>query len=75
MYKNVTHRHPQHTVCAGVSSVTKDVRTARCAVVSCQWAGGAIREGVVLFSVFFIDNSKIPNLESQPIAVDRRAST
>jgi hypothetical protein len=46
MYKNVTRRHPQHTICAGVSSVTKDAGTARCAVVSlsvgrwCSQGGG-----------------------------------
>ncbi len=37
----------------GVSGVTKDAGTARCAIVSCQWAGHAVREGEVLFSVFF----------------------
>jgi hypothetical protein len=52
MCKKVTHQHPQHTVCAGVSGVTKDAGTARCAVVSSQWTGDAVREGEVLFSVF-----------------------
>jgi hypothetical protein len=47
-------RHPRHNVCAGVSGVTKDAGTASCAVVASQWAGGAVREGEVLFSVFFL---------------------
>jgi hypothetical protein len=51
MYKNATQRHPRHNVCAGVS---KDAGSASCAVVASQWAGGAVREGEVLFSVFFV---------------------
>ncbi len=54
MYKNETHWHSQHTICAGVSGVTKDARPASCAVVASQWAGGAVRDGEVLFSVFFV---------------------
>jgi hypothetical protein len=33
--------------------VTKDAGPASCAIVASQWAGGAVREGEVLFSVFF----------------------
>jgi hypothetical protein len=33
--------------------VTKDAGPASCAVVASQWAGGAVRENEVLFSVFF----------------------
>jgi hypothetical protein len=36
--------------------VTKDARPASCAVVASQWAGGAVRENEVLFSVFFVDS-------------------
>jgi hypothetical protein len=54
MYKNVTHWHPRHTVCASVSGVTKYAGTASCAIVSSQWTGGAVSEGEVLFSVLFI---------------------
>jgi hypothetical protein len=54
MYKNATQRHPRHNVCAGVSGVTKDAGPASCAAVASQWAGGAVREGEVLFSVFFV---------------------
>ncbi len=53
MYKNATQQHPRHNVCAGVSGVTKDAGPASCAVVASQWAGCAVREGEVLFSVFF----------------------
>jgi hypothetical protein len=34
--------------------VTKDAGPASCAVVASQWAGGAVREKEVLFSVFFV---------------------
>ncbi len=61
MYKNVTHRHPRHTICAGVSGVTKDAGPASCAIVASQWAGGAVRDGEVLFSVFFVGRVPFPN--------------
>jgi hypothetical protein len=35
--------------------VTKDAGPASCAVVASQWAGGAVRENEVLFSVFSLD--------------------
>ncbi len=57
MCKNATQWHPRHNVCAGVSGVTKDAGPASCAVVASQWAGGAVREGEVLFSVFFLGHS------------------
>jgi hypothetical protein len=50
MYKNAMQRHPRHNVCA--AGVSKDAGPASCAVVASQWAGGAVREGEVLFSVF-----------------------
>jgi hypothetical protein len=37
-----------------VSGVTKDAGPASCAVVASQWAGGAVRENEVLFSVFSV---------------------
>ncbi len=37
-----------------MSGVTKDAGPASCAVVASQWAGGAVRENEVLFSVFFV---------------------
>ncbi len=43
-----------------MSGVTKDAGPASCAVVASQWAGGAVRENEVLFSVFFVD--KVPAL-------------
>jgi hypothetical protein len=36
--------------------VTKDAGPASCAVVASQWAGGAVRENEVLFSVFSDDD-------------------
>ena len=39
MYKNVTHRHPRHNVCAGVSGVTKEAGTGR-QVCSCVLSVG-----------------------------------
>jgi hypothetical protein len=51
--KKYTQRHPRHNFCAIVSGVTKDAGPASCAVVASQWAGGAVRENKVLFSVFF----------------------
>jgi hypothetical protein len=41
-----------------VSGVTKDAGPASCAIVASQWAGGAVRENEVLFSVFSIEREQ-----------------
>ncbi len=54
--------------------VTKDAGPASCAVVASQWAGGAVREGEVLFSVFFLSSASGHWLTSAHVNVSQNVS-
>jgi hypothetical protein len=52
--KNVTHRHSCHTVCDGVSGVTKEGCHPGVSVCLVSGTGSAVREVEGVFSVFFV---------------------